>query len=186
MRTVSVRYKNPFSTTDAGDIAVYLTDLLRSNPNADFYLIVAPNRTFTVGAPKGEKYERWRVKELRVIRDDKFRPYFLYFSPKPLPQCEYSALFYGGIMGVVEREAPSAPLNFYLVENDLSLSPEQQQAGATKEAVWEIFKVNAEGGVATIRPLLCDGEPMLTVKTDAPFFAVFHPLCDFIGEVLTK
>jgi len=186
MLTVSVRYKNPFSTTDAGDIALYLTDLLRSNPTADFFLIVAENRTFAVGAPKDEKYERWVVKELRHIRDDKFRPYFLYFSPDPLPQCEYCALFYGGIMGKVERKAPSTPLNFYLVEGDLRLNTEQQQAGATKEAVWEIFKVNAEGGVATIRPLLCDGEPMLTVKTDAPFFAVFHPLCDFITGVLTN
>jgi len=186
MRTVSVRYKNPFSTMDAGDIAVYLTDLLRSNPTADFYLIVAPNRTFTVGAPKGEKYERWRVKELRVIRDDKFRPYFLYFSPEPLPQCEYSALFYGGIMGVVEREAPSTSLNFYLVENDLTLSPEQQEAGATKEAVWEIFKVDAEAGRATIYPLLADGEPLLEVDTTAPFFAVFHPLSDFLEWVLAQ
>ena len=186
MRTVSVRYKNPFSTTDAGDIAVYLTDLLRSNPTADFYLIVLPNRTLAVGAPKGEKYEQWRVKELRVIRDDKFRPYFLYFSPEPLPQCEYCALFFGGIMGKVEREAPSAPLNFYLVEGDLRLNTEQQQAGATKEAVWEIFKVNNEGGVATIRPLLADGDAMLTVKTDAPFFAVFHPLVDFLEWVLAQ
>jgi len=185
MRTVSVRYKNPFSTTDAGDIAVYLTDLLCNNPTADFYLIVAPNRTFTVGAPKGEKYERWRVKELRVIRDDKFRPYFIYFSPKPLPQCEYSALFYGGIMGVVEREAPSTPLNFYLVENDLTLSPEQREAGATKEAVWEIFKVNAENGVATIRPLLSDENLMMVWNTKEPsVFNIINTLADFIGEAL--
>jgi hypothetical protein len=90
---------------------------------------------------------------------------------------------YGGIRGKVEREK-STPLYFYLSEYDLPLNDEQREAGATKEPVWEIFKVNAEGGVATIRPLLCNGEPMLTVRTDAPFFAVFHRLCNFIGEVL--
>jgi len=184
LRTVYVRYKNPFSTTDAGDIAVYLTDLLRSNPTADFYLIVLPNRTLAVGAPKDEKYEQWRVKELRYIRDDKFLPYFLYLSPEPLPQCEHSALFYGGIMGKVEREAPSTSLHFYLVEGDLPLNTEQM--GATKEAVWEIFKVNSEGGVATIYPLLADGEPLLEVDTTAPFFAVFHPLVDFLEWVLAQ
>jgi hypothetical protein len=127
------------------------------------------------------------VKELRYIRDDQFRPYFLYFSPKPLPQCEYSALFYGGIMGVVEREAPSAPLNFYLVENDLSLSPEQREAGATKEAVWEILKVNAENGVATIRPLLADGDLMWVWNINEPsVFNTINSLADFLMWVLTQ
>jgi hypothetical protein len=186
MRTVSVRYKNPFSTTDAGDIAVYLTDLLRKHPTAHFHLIVLPNRTLAVGAPKDEKYERWQVKELRYIRDDQFRPYFLYFSPEPLPQCEYATAMYGGIKGKVEREAPSAPLHFYFVEGDLPLNTEQQQAGATKEAVWEILRVDAENGTATIRPLLCDGEPLLVVDTTAPFFAVFHPLYDFLEWVLAQ
>jgi len=186
LKTVYVRHKNPFSTTDAGDIAVYLTDLLRRHPTAHFYLIVLPNRTLAVGAPKDEKYERWWVKELRVIRDDQFRPYFLYFSPEPLPQCEHCALFYGGIVGKVEREALSAPLNFYLVEGDLPLNTKQKQAGATKEAVWEVFKVDAEGGVATIYPLLADGEPLLEVDTTAPFFAVFHPLVDFLEWVLAQ
>jgi hypothetical protein len=186
MLTVSVRYKSPFSTTDAGDVALYLTDLLRSNPTAHFYLIVAENRTFAVGAPKDEKYERWQVKQLRYIRDDKFRPYYLYFSPFTLPQCEYCALFYGGIMGKVEREK-SAPLNFYLVEGDLRLREWETKAGATKEAVWEIFKVDAEAGIATIRSLLSEGEPLLVVNiNNAPFFTTVNTVADFIASVSTN
>jgi hypothetical protein len=186
MRTVYVRYKNPFSTTDAGDIAVYLTDLLRSNPTAHFYLIVAPNRTFAVGALKDEKYERWQVKELRYIRDENFRPYFLYFAPFNFWAGEWSAILYGGILGKVRRERPAVPLNFYLLETDLELKDSEKEAGATKEAVWEIFKVDAEAGRATVRPLLCDGEPLLVVKTDAPFLTTVNILADFIEGVLTK
>jgi hypothetical protein len=186
MLTVSVRYKSPFSTKDAGDIAIYLTNLLREHSTARFYLIVLPNRTLTVGAPKDEKYERWRVKELRYIRDDKFVPYFLYFSPEPLPQCEYATAMYGGIKGKVEREHPSASLYFYLLADDLRLSTEQQQAGATKEAVREILRVETEGGIAILRPLLCDGNAILTVKTDAPSFAVFYPICHFLERVFAQ
>jgi hypothetical protein len=186
MLTVSVRYRDPFSTTDAGDIAVYLTDLLRSNPTADFYLIVLPNRTLAVGAPKGEKYERWQVKELRYIRDEKFRPYFLTFSPSELPQGEYATIMYGGIRGKVEREHPSAPLYFYLTEAELPLREWETKAGATKEAVWEIFKVNAKDGVATIRPLLSDSDLMWVWNINEPsVFNTINALADFIGDVLT-
>ena len=113
MLNVRVRYKNPFSRTDAEDTALYLTELLRLHghkPDFRFYLIVAENRMFAVGSVEGdEKSERWTVKELNHIRDDEFRPYFLFFSPSPLPQGEYATAMYGGIKGKVEREK-SAPL----------------------------------------------------------------------------
>jgi hypothetical protein len=182
MRTVNVRYKNPFSRTDAEDTALFLSELLRLNRTAHFYLIVAENRMFAVGEVKDEKSERWTVRELRHIRDDQFRPYFLYFSPEPLPQCEYATIMYGGIKGKVEREK-STPLHFYLVGGDLRLNEEQQKAGATKEAVWEVFSVQHANGTATIRPLLCDGEPLMVVNTNAPFFAIFRPLADFVERV---
>jgi len=181
MRTVSVRYKNPFSRTDAEDTALYLSELLRLNPNGRFYLIVAENRMFTVGSVNDEKSERWQVKELNHIRDEHFRPYFLYFSPEPLPQGEYATAMYGGIKGKVEREK-SAPLYFYLTGCDLRLNTEQM--GARKEAVWDVFRVENTDGTATIRPLLSDENAMVVIRTrDLSFHQLYNLLTDFVAGV---
>jgi hypothetical protein len=184
MRTVYVRYKNPFARTDAEDVGMYLTELLRKNPNCRFYLIIAPNRMFAVGKVKEEKSEQWRLRDLHHIRDDQYRPYFLYFSPSELPQCEYQAIMYGGIKGKVEREK-SAPLHFYLLEADLRLNDEQRQAGATKEAVWEIFAVESKDGNATIRPLLSDHNAMLVVSAfNMSAFELSTVLTTFANSVM--
>jgi hypothetical protein len=183
LRTVYVRYKNPFSRTDAEDTALYLTELLRLNPNGRFYLIVAENRMFAVGSVKEEKSERWTVKELRYIRDDQFRPYYLYFSPSTLPQGEYATTMYGGIRGKVEREK-STPLYFYLSECNLRLNTEQRQAGATKEAVWEVFSVQNTDGTATIRPLLSDEHSLMVVRTrDLSTHQLYTLLSDYVAGV---
>jgi hypothetical protein len=184
MRTVYVRYKNPFSRNDAKNTAMYLSELLRLNPNGRFYLIIAENRMFAVGAKNDEKSERWRVKRVRHIRDNNFVPYFLYFSPEPLPQCEYMALMYGGIMGEVERKQPATPLHFYLLEGDLRLNTEQRQAGAVKEVIWDVFRVENTDGTATIRPLLSDENAMLVIRTrDLSFSQLYNILFRFVADV---
>jgi hypothetical protein len=186
LRTVYVRYKDAFARTDAEDCAMYLSELLRVNahrPKFRFYLIVAENRMFAVGEIDDEKSERWQLIEFRYIRDEDFRPYWLFFAPFNFSAGEYSAILYGGIIGKVRRERPAVPLHFYLLPIDLELTDGERQAGATKETIWDIFDVRYSDGTATIRPLLCDGEPMLITRTDAPFFAVFRPLCEFISEV---
>jgi hypothetical protein len=183
MLSVKVRYKNPFSRTDAEDTALYLSELLRLNPNGRFYLIVAENRMFAVGSVNDEKSERWTVREFRYIRDDQFRPYFLYFSPEPLPQGEYATAMYGGIKGKVEREK-SAPLYYYLSGCDLRLNTEQQQAGATKEAVWDVFRVENTDGTATIRPLLTDENATMVIRTrDLSFHQLYNLLSDFVAQM---
>ncbi len=184
MRTVYVRYKNPFSRTDAEDTAFYLSHLLRTNPNRRFFLIVAENRMFAVGATNDEKSERWQVKQVRHIRDDNFVPYFLYFSPEPLPQCEYMALMYGGIMGIVERKHPAVPLHFYLLEGDLRLTAEQRSIGATKEAIWDIFAVDNRDGVATIRPLLSEAEPLTVEVYNNKFGELYDAITHYTENIL--
>jgi hypothetical protein len=165
MTTVYVRYKNAFARTDAEDVGMYLTELLRGNPNCRFFLIITENRMFAVGSVKDEKSERWKLRDFRFLRDDDFRPNFLYFTPDRFFTGEMFLKMYGGIAGLVSRQKPSAPLFFYLLGEDLALTEEEAKAGATKEAVWEVFRVENKDGTATIRPLLSDPHTMMVVAT---------------------
>jgi len=187
LRTVYVRYKNAFSRTDAEDCAMYLSELLRVNahrPNFRFFLIVAENRMFAVGGIDDEKSERWELMDFRYIRDENFRPYFLFFAPFRLWAGEYSAILYGGMMGRVRREKPAVPLHFYLLPIDLELTESERQAGATKEAIWDIFDVRFADGTATIRPLLCDGEPLMVVKVfNISASQLYETLANYVAEV---
>jgi hypothetical protein len=186
MMTVCVRYKNPFARTETEDVGAFLTELLRNNPNRRFYLLVAPNRMFAFGYTlKDERSERWRVKEFRYIRDDKFRPSWLYFSPFNFIGGEYSAILYGGVMGRVEREKGGA-LHFYLVEPEISLSLSEREAGATKEEVREIFAVWCKDGYATIRPLLSDAEPKEVHIFNTPSTELLRNLNSYVAGVMKK
>jgi len=187
LRTVYVRYKNAFARTDAEDTALYLSELLRLNayrPSFRFYLIVAENRMFAVGAIDDEKSEQWQLMEFRHIKDDNFRPYWVYFAPFNFWAGEYSAILYGGIMGKVRRERPAVPLNFYLLPVDLELKDSERQAGATKEAIWDILDVRFADGTATIRPLLSDENAMLVVRLyDLSHSELYNHLANFVLEV---
>jgi len=187
LRTVYVRYKNAFARTDAEDTALYLSELLRLNrhkPEFRFYLIVAENRMFAVGAIEDEKSEQWQLMDFRYIKDDNFRPYFLYFAPFNFWAGEYSAILYGGIMGKVKRQRPAVPLNFYLLPIDLELNEGEREAGATKEAIWDIFDVRYADGTATIRPLLSDENALMVVRLrDLSVSELQNYLATFVAEV---
>jgi hypothetical protein len=187
LRTVYVRYKNAFARTDAEDCAMYLSELLRLNgykPAFRFFLIVAESRMFAVGAIDDEKSEQWRLMDFRYIKDDNFRPYFLYFAPFNFWAGEYSAILYGGILGKVRRERPCAPLNFCLLPIDLELTDGEREAGATKEAIWDIFDVRYTDGTATIRPLLSDENALMVVRLhDFSATELYNRLADFVAEV---
>jgi hypothetical protein len=187
LRTVYVRYKNAFSRTDAEDCAMYLSELLRMNayrPNFRFYLIVAENRMFAVGGIDDEKSERWRITDFRFIRDDNFRPYFLYFAPFNFWAGEWTTILYGGIVGKVQRQRPASPLHFYLLSTDLELTDGEREAGATKEAIWEVFDVRYADGTATIRPLLSDENALMVVRLrDLSVSELYNHLANFVGEV---
>jgi len=187
LRTVYVRYKNAFERTDAEDCARYLSELLRLNayrPNFRFFLIVAENRMFAVGSVDDEKSEQWRLMEFRYIKDDNFRPYFLYLAPFNFWAGEYSAILYGGILGRVKRERPALPLNFCLLPIDLELTEGEREAGATKEAIWDIFDVRYADGTATIRPLLSDETALMVVRLrDFSVSELYNHLANFVAEV---
>jgi len=189
LRTVYVRYKNAFARTDAEDCAMYLSELLRVNayrPNFRFYLIVAENRMFAVGNIDDEKSEQWRLMDFRYIRDEDFRPYFLFFAPFGLWAGEYSAILYGGIMGRVRRERPALPLHFYLLPVDLELTDGERKAGATKEAIWDIFDVRYSDGTATIRPLLSDAEPLSVEVYNISASQLSETLANYVAEVFRQ
>jgi hypothetical protein len=185
MMTISVRYKSLFCRTDAEEVAEYLSDLLRHNPDCRFYLFVLPNRMLVFGTAKDEQVEQWRLRELRHYRDDEFRPKWLFLTPFLFLRGEYSAMFYGGIVGKVEREQPSVPLNFYLLSSDIGLTEEERQHGGTKEAVWEIFEVRNRNGYATIRPLLTETAPLTDVPTlITPLPELYNQITDYVARVL--
>jgi len=190
LKTVYVRYKNPFERTDAEDCAKYLTELLRVNayrPSFRFFLIVAENRMFAVGAIDDEKSERWELMDFRYIRDENFRPYWVFFAPFNFWEGEWTAILYGGMMGKVRRERPAVPLHFYLLPIDVELTEGERQAGATKEAIWDIFDVRFADGTATIRPLLCNGEPLMVVKVfNLSASLLYETLANFVAEVFRQ
>jgi len=187
MMTISVRNKNLFSRTDAEEVAEYLSDLLRQNPDCRFYLFVAPNRMFLYGTAKDEQAEQWRLREFRFFRDDEFRPKWLFLTPFLFLRGEYAAMFYGGAVGKVEREQPSVPLHFYLLGSDIGLTEEERQHGGTKEAIWEVFEVRNRNGYATIRPLLSETEPLSGVPTlITPLPELYNTLTDYVARVLWK
>jgi hypothetical protein len=136
------------------------------------------------GTAKDEKVEQWRLQELRYFRDDTFLPKWLFLMPYPFMRGEYEAMFYGGAVGKVAREEPSAPLYFYLLGTDIGLTEEERQAGGTKEAVWEVFEVRNTDGYATIKPLLSQVAPLTDVPTlISPLPELYTLLSDYMLKV---
>jgi hypothetical protein len=184
MMTISVRYRG-FARTDAEEVAEYMSDLLRFNPNCRFYLIVAPNRMFLLGTAKDKDAEQWRLRELRYYRDDQFRPHYLFLTPFAFLRGEYSAMFYGGAVGKVEREEPSAPLNFYLLRDYIGFTKDEWEAGGTAEPIWEVFDVRNTDGYATIQPLLSDKEALSGVPTlITPLPELYNTVADYVLQVM--